>query len=58
VGEQPGHAVALGALGGDDALVGQQAARGERLEVLQAVCGQGAIDAVGGVENPALRVAE
>jgi len=58
VGEQARRSVALSAFGGDNPLVGQQAARGEGLEVLQAVCGQGAIDPVAGVENPALRVAE
>jgi hypothetical protein len=58
VGEQPRHTVALGALGGDYSLVGEQAALGQSLEVLEAVRGQGAIDAVTGVENPALRVAE
>jgi hypothetical protein len=49
---------ALGTFGPDDSLVVQQAARRKRVEVLQPVLGQGAIDAVAGVENPALRVAE
>jgi len=56
--EQARRSVALGALGGDYALVGEQAALGEGLEVLETVGGQGAVDAVAGVENPALRVAE
>jgi hypothetical protein len=58
VGEQPGGAVPLRALGGDYALVVEQAARRQRLEVPQAVRGQRAVDRVARIENPALRVAE
>jgi hypothetical protein len=51
-------AVPLRALGGDYALVIEEAARRERLEVLEAARGQRTVDGIARVENPALRVAE
>jgi len=58
VRQQSGDTVALDPFGSYYPLVLQQPAGGERLEVLQAVRGERAIDASARVEDPALRVAE